>query len=129
MKQRRVTSFLLVLFFNIVFICTSPGIAMAGPGGIIAKPLNAFLWLVAIILFPFYLYVVTKENLAARRAKKALNMLAIMNDNFRWPVINERAHAIVSQVYSAWNKADIERAKEWMTDWYWQNQKRNSLLQ
>ncbi|MGE5403415.1 MAG: Tim44 domain-containing protein [Candidatus Saccharibacteria bacterium] len=107
--------------------------ALAAPGGKIVTAVaktwwgKALLFIAFIVFFPLIVYVWIKEGLAIRRARKALVELSAMNDAFRWTVINERVQNVVRQVYTAWKRADIERAMEFMTSWYWQNQKITAL--
>lgn len=110
-----------------------PDVAYAGPGGFIAKEV-ASTWLgkmaltiMGIVLLPLIIYVLLKQRIAISKTKSDLAQLAKVNYQFRWTFINERAHMVIRQVYTAWKQADTEKAALWMTDWYWQNQKMTVL--
>lgn len=124
--KRYTLSILMAIISVIVFLSTN---AYASPGGIIAKGLaktplgKIFIAIITIILLPFIIYLLLRTHIAVSRTTKALEELSKFNNSFRWSTLNERTHAIITHVYSAWRKADVELAKEWMTDWYWQNQK------
>lgn len=108
-------------------------VAYAAPGGQIARAVEKT-WIgklamlvLTIILLPVIIYIRIREMGASSRNKKVLAELAKMNKNFRWTVINEQAHAIITHVYSAWKREDLEQASEWMTSWYLQNQQCTAL--
>lgn len=121
--------FCLILIVGVVSVLVLPEAAYAAPGGMIVKAAaktwygKVFAGIVFIILLPIGLYVLVVERMARTKAKKALTELAKVNKAFRWTALRERAYEVVTQVYSAWKKSDVVQAKEWMTAWYWQNQK------
>jgi hypothetical protein len=127
--ERKRTFVIKLLFLLITCILLFTVCAYAAPGGEIVEAAfktrigKIIFVLLALLLSPLIIYVTAKEKIAISRAQKALNELAKVNSNFRWTALNERAHEVVTQVYSAWKKADVEQAMEWMTQWYWQNQK------
>lgn len=124
--KRKIYTMLLSIFLMSMFITTT---VYASPGGIIAKevarsPLGKlFFAIITILLLPYLIYSAIKKRISISRTQKILYQLSRLNNNFSWSILNERSHAIITHVYSAWKKTDIEVAKEWMTSWYWQNQK------
>jgi succinate dehydrogenase hydrophobic anchor subunit len=129
MQKRRNSSVIIISLLVVFLLFMFCGTAFAGPGGRIASEI-AKTWWGKLLIMPFILillplgfYVVAKETISSKRTKKVLKQLAVLNPAFRWMTINARTHAILSHVYRAWGKADIEQASEWMTHWYWQNQK------
>ncbi|MEQ8155574.1 MAG: hypothetical protein ABRQ25_11925 [Clostridiaceae bacterium] len=129
MKNKKYTTITTMLLVTICMIMSISTNAYASPGGTIAKAaINSPLGRIAavaitILLLPVIIYMWVIEYIAVSKTTKALSKLGKMNDNFRWIILNERAHSIITHVYAAWKKTDIEQAKEWMTGWYWQNQK------
>jgi predicted lipid-binding transport protein (Tim44 family) len=63
-----------------------------------------------------------KERLAAKRALADLAFMAQRSPHFDWLKLRQRAQDCFARVHSAWTKADVAEASEWMTAWYWQNQ-------
>lgn len=120
-----ICSLLVIMLLMIIFPATS----LAAPGGMIVKAAAKSLWgkillgTLGIIILPLIIYIVLKEAYAATRTKRDLQKLTAMNSLFRWSFIKERAFAVVSQVHAAWQKTELEKAKDWMTHWFWQNQK------
>ena len=133
MSEKRVCYFFVGFMAISLFMIVVPSVAFAGPGGIIAREFantwigKAVAAVFVIVFLPLFLYITFKESIAKNKTKKDLVALARVNGDFRWTVLNERAHTIVTQVYSAWRKSDAEKAMAWMTDWYWQNQKSTVL--
>jgi len=120
------TTMTLFIISIIMFISTN---VYASPGGMIVKeatksPLvRIVLGAITILLLPVIIYMSVIEYIAVSKTRKALEKLGKINNNFQWILLNERAHSIITHVYAAWKKSDIEQAEEWMTEWYWQNQK------
>jgi hypothetical protein len=129
MKKNSRKILIFSLFVVVVLLAIFPATALAAPGGMIVKAATKTLWgklllaALAIILLPLIIYFAVREALAVSRTRRDLQKLTEMNGLFRWSFINERAYAVVSQVHAAWKKTDLEKAKEWMTHWFWQNQK------
>ncbi len=102
--------------------------AFAGPGGKIARVMFETFWgkillaALTIILFPLILYVLIKQKLGERRARKNLRYMAKFSPNFEWVNIMQRATDCFHRVHAAWSKEDVSEAAEFMTSWYWQNQ-------
>ncbi len=102
--------------------------AFAGPGGKIARVLFETFWgkillaALSIILFPLILYVLIKQKLGERRARKNLRFMSKISPNFEWVNIMQRATDCFHRVHAAWAKEDVSEAAEFMTSWYWQNQ-------
>lgn len=102
--------------------------ALAGPGGKIASAALETFWgrMIAGILFivflPLIIYIVLREKLSERRARKDLRFMAGYSPNFDWLKIQERAKDCFYRVHSGWEKEDLSGVSNWMTNWYWQNQ-------
>lgn len=102
--------------------------AFAGPGGKIAKAAFETFWgriiLGGLIIFflPLITYVVLREKLSERRARKDLAFMAVHSSKFDWLKLQERAKDCFYRVHSGWEKEDLSGVTNWMTDWYWQNQ-------
>lgn len=129
MKKNSGKFLILGLLVLIVLLTIFPATALAAPGGMIVKAATKTLWgklllgALTIILLPLIIYIAVKEALAVSRTKRDLQKLTAMNSLFRWSFIKERTFAVVSQIHAAWKKTDLGRAKDWMTHWFWQNQK------
>lgn len=102
--------------------------AMAMPGGKIASaifdtPFGKMLWFVLfVILLPFTLYVQVVEKLSERRSKKDLLYMTQYSALFEWVRIREHVKKCFYSVHSGWSDENLEKASNFMTDWYWQNQ-------
>lgn len=102
--------------------------AFAGPGGKIAKAAFETFWgriiLVGLVIFflPLISYVLLREKLSERRARKDLAFMSAHSSKFDWLKIQERAKDCFYRVHSGWEKEDLSTVSSWMTDWYWQNQ-------
>lgn len=102
--------------------------ALAGPGGKIASAAFETFWgkvilgCLTVIFLPFILYVVFREKLSERRARKDLRFMAAHSSQFDWLTIQQRAKDCFFRVHSGWEDEDLSGVSEWMTDWYWQNQ-------
>jgi hypothetical protein len=120
------TIILAVLVVTTIFLLTDP--ALAGPGGKIAKAAFETFWgrvalgALTIIFLPLITYVMLREKLSERRARKDLRFMASHSSMFEWLKIQERAKDCFFRVHSGWENEDLSDVKEWMTDWYWQNQ-------
>lgn len=68
------------------------------------------------------MYVVLREKISERRARKDLRFMAEYSATFDWLKIQERAKDCFFRVHSGWEKEDLSGVSSWMTDWYWQNQ-------
>ncbi|MDH5648981.1 MAG: Tim44-like domain-containing protein [Gammaproteobacteria bacterium] len=102
--------------------------ALAGPGGKIARATFETFWgrvalgILTIIFLPLITYVMIREKLSERRARKDLRFMAGYSSVFDWLKIQERAKDCFYRVHSGWDKEDLSGVSQWMTDWYWQNQ-------
>ena len=102
--------------------------AFAGPGGKIARAAFETFWgrialgALTIVFLPLITYVVLREKLAERRARKDLRFMAGYSAQFEWLKIQERAKDCFFRVHSGWGQEDLSGVSAWMTDWYWQNQ-------
>lgn len=102
--------------------------AFAGPGGKIARAAFESFWgriilgVLIIVFLPFILYVLLREKLSERRARRDLRFMAGYSPIFDWLKIQERAKDCFYRVHSGWEKEDLSGVSAWMTDWYWQNQ-------
>jgi hypothetical protein len=112
----------------VVFVFFAPETALAGPGGkIIEVATRTFLGKViigvlVIIFLPVILYIYSREALAQRRTLNDLKNLRQLDKNFDWFRLKERVTECFHKVHSAWRAEDMEKATQWMTSWYWQNQ-------
>jgi len=102
---------------------------MAGPGGSIAKAaVNSFwgrigLGIAFVVLSPIIAYVLIKEAKAKKRTLQDLAFLKNHSPQFDWLKIKLRIQDCFVRVHSAWEQEDISEAQNWMSSWYWQNQK------
>jgi Tim44-like domain len=109
-----------------VFLAFEP--AVAGPGGKIASAAFETIWgrmflgILTIFFLPWVIYVLVREKLSERRARNDLRFMAGYSQLFEWLKIQERAKDCFFRVHSGWEKEDLSRVADWMTDWYWQHQ-------
>lgn len=100
----------------------------AGPGGYIAKGLfktwwgKIFIIAVAIIFLPLIIYVRLVEYRKAQKIKKVLNQLALQHKEFSWLQLEKEFSNIIRRVYNAWTNEDMGEVKNYVNNWYWQNQ-------
>jgi hypothetical protein len=124
--MKRTAFISLITLVLITLIITEP--ALAGPGGKIASAAFETFWgkvalgALTIIFLPLIIWVVAREKLAERRARKDLRFMASYSPLFEWLKIQERVKDCFYRVHSAWDKEDMSEVRGWMTDWYWQNQ-------
>ena len=118
----------LIAVFIISLILLFADRAFAGPGGIIASAAFETFWgriilgILTIIFFPLITYVVLREKISERRARKDLRFMASYSSQFEWLTIQQRLKDCFFRVRSGWEDEDLSGVKAWMTDWYWQNQ-------
>lgn len=116
----------IVIVFILALVLVEP--AVAGPGGKIARAAFETFWgriilgVLTILFLPLILYVLIREKIAERRARKDLRFMAKYSSIFDWLKIQERAKDCFYRVHTGWEKEDLSEASNWMTDWYWQNQ-------
>jgi hypothetical protein len=102
--------------------------ALAGPGGKIASAMFETFWGkmalagLTIIFLPLIIWVMVREKLSERRARKDLRFMAGYSPIFEWLKIQERVKDCFYRVHSGWEKEELSDVSGWMTDWYWQNQ-------
>lgn len=102
--------------------------ALAGPGGRIARAAFESFWgklalgLLTLIFLPLIVYMLVREKIAERRARRDLRFMAAHSPLFEWLNIQQRAKDCFHRVHSGWRDEDLSGVSEWMTDWYWQNQ-------
>ena len=112
----------------VFWVLCLPTVAMAGPGGKIAKALAQTFWgkvamvILVIVALPIATYVLLKEYRAKKRALNDLAVVARINPDFDWIKLRRRIQDCFYRVHTAWEKCDVSEASEWMTDWYWRNQ-------
>lgn len=117
---------LLSILFILLLCAAEP--ALAGPGGKIAAAVATTFWgklflgLLTILFLPLIIYVLIREKLSERRARKDLRFMAGYSATFEWLKIMERAKDCFYRVHSSWEQEDLSQVSAWMTDWYWQNQ-------
>lgn len=120
-----------VVGIALVLVIVEP--AMAGPGGKIARAAFETFWgkillgILTIIFLPLITYVILREKLSERRARRDLRFMAGYSPKFEWLKIQERAKDCFYRVHSGWEKEDLSAVSSWMTDWYWQNQQLSHL--
>ena len=125
MTQRRIA---VIVIIALLVLAVVPELALAGPGGSIAKAVVNSFWgkvaLAALTLFflPIILWVVLKEWRAERRAVKVLERLASVDMALHPMRVRDRIREAFLRVHTAWSKDQIVEASAIMTDWYWQNQ-------
>ena len=114
-----------VIIISIFFI-SEP--AFAGPGGKIVKAAFETFWgrvalgVLTVFFLPLITYTLWHEKIAERRARKDLRFMASHSSQFDWLKIQERVKDCFFRVHSGWEDEDLSSVREWMTDWYWQNQ-------
>ena len=124
MNRTALFSFLVVMAMALIYV--EP--ALAGPGGKIASAAFETFWgriilgLLLIFFLPLIIYVMLREKLAERRARKDLRFMAKYSAKFDWLKIQERAKDCFFRVHCGWEKEDLSGVSSWMMDWYWQNQ-------
>jgi hypothetical protein len=117
-----------VLALVVVAILMLSEPAFAGPGGKIASAAFESFWgrivlgVLTIIFLPLITYILLREKLSERRARKDLRFMAAYNSKFEWLKIQERAKDCFFRIHSGWEDEDLSGVTKWMTDWYWQNQ-------
>jgi len=123
---KRTIIFSVFISIIVAFLAMEP--AMAGPGGKIASAAFETFWgrvllvLLTIVFLPLITYVLLREKISERRARKDLRFMAGYSSLFEWLKIQERAKDCFFRVHSGWEKEDLTEVSNWMTDWYWQNQ-------
>lgn len=116
----------IAVFVAAAFISVEP--AFAGPGGKIASAAFETFWgrvfvgVLTIIFLPLITYVLLREKLSERRARKDMRFMAAYSSKFDWLKIQERAKDCFYRVHSGWEDEDLSGVANWMTAWYWQNQ-------
>ncbi|MEO1260512.1 MAG: Tim44 domain-containing protein [Bacteroidota bacterium] len=102
---------------------------LAGPGGKIAKelfdsPLGKIVGVILFIIFlPLIIRSYYKKNKAVRETKKKLAQLANVDfELFDEINLKNRMTDIFSRVHKAWSERDLDNCREYMTNWYRQNQ-------
>ena len=124
--MNRTTIFAVIVAVTIAIIFIEP--AFAGPGGKIARAAFETFWgriilaFLTIVFLPLITYVLLREKISERRARKDLRYMAGFDARFEWLKIQERAKDCFFRVHSGWEKEDLSGVSGWMTDWYWQNQ-------
>ena len=118
--------FILTVFVIVFLFWVDP--MYAGPGGYIAKGLFKTFWgkillsALAIILLPLLVYIRLVEYRKARKIKKILNKIALTNRAFSWMQLEKEYSNIIRRVYNAWTNEDMGEVKQYVNNWYWQNQ-------
>lgn len=107
--------------------------ALAAPGGKIVSGFAKTWWgksimaVLGVVLIPFSIWAYRKEQRAMKLAHAQLETLGQDYPEFDWMRIKQRATECYQRVHEAWGHQDLERADEWMTSWYWQNQQLVSI--
>jgi len=124
--MKKTIIFSMSILFILLLCAAEP--SLAGPGGKIATAVATTFWgkfflgLLIILFLPLIFYVIIREKLAERRARKDLRFMASYSATFEWLKIMERAKDCFYRVHSSWEQEDLSAVTSWMTDWYWQNQ-------
>ena len=120
--MNRTTIFAVIVAVTIAMIFIEP--AFAGPGGKIARAAFETFWgriilaFLTIVFLPLITYVLLREKLSERRARRDLRYMAGFDARFDWLKIQERAKDCFFRVHSGWEKEDLSGVSGWMTDWY-----------
>ena len=97
--------------------------ALAGPGGVFKSPV---IWWAVIILLPVMLpiaiYIAIKERRQIRRTEADLARLAAVFPQYQWLTLRDRAQDAFTWMWSEWSQGKLEKSKQFVTDWYWENQ-------
>lgn len=102
--------------------------ALAGPGGRIARAVFESFWgrvafgVLVIIFAPLILWILLSERRAKKRARSDLAFMARHSPLFEPLALRQRAEDCIRRIHAAWSEEDVSEARQWMTDWYWQNQ-------
>lgn len=88
---------------------------------------RVILGILVVVVLAFQTYVILSEKLAGRRTRKDLAFISKYNSKFDWLNFQERAKDCFFRFHSSWESDDLSDANNWMTDWYWQNQKLKNL--
>ena len=121
----------LALVVTLTVLTVEP--ALAGPGGKIASAVfetfwgKIFLGILTIVFLPLITYMLIREKLSERRARKDMRFMAAYSAQFDWLKIQERAKDCFFRVHSGWRDEDLSGVTNWMTSWYWQNQQQVHL--
>lgn len=117
-----------ILLAVIALVAIEP--AIAGPGGKIASAAFGTFWgrvilvLLTIVLLPVIVYVIAKEKIAEKRARKDLAYMSRHDARFNWLKIQQRVKDCFYRVHAGWQDENLSDVSDWMTAWYWQNQQR-----
>lgn len=124
--MKRSAIVIIVICSLLLLVLVEP--AIAGPGGKIARAAFESFWgrialAVLMVLFaPLIAYIMLREKLAERRARRDLRFMAGYSPLFDWLQLQQRAKDCFFRVHSGWEDEDLSGVSHWMTDWYWQNQ-------
>lgn len=117
----------LVLLTVVVILFTIDPV-YAGPGGTVAKAFFKTWWgkiiLVAlsIIFLPLIVYIRLIKYRKIRKIKKVLAELSLKHREFNWLQLHKEFSNIIQRVYHAWGNENMSEVKEYVDNWYWQNQ-------
>ena len=113
----------------VLILITSVIQLLASPGGKIIKeifdsPLGKIILILLVIIFlPLIIYSQAKEFIGIRKTRKDLKELSRINpDYFDEISLRNRMTDIFTRVHKAWSNEDLDECKEFMSNWYWQNQ-------
>src|SRR5687767_14775646 len=87
---------LLLVLVVAAAVVASPVDALAGPGGKIASAAFQSFWgrvllgLLAVVFLPLILYVVGREYIGSKRARRDLDALRRVNPAFDWMTLHDR---------------------------------------
>lgn len=101
---------------------------LAGPGGTVVKALFKTWWgkllmlLLTIIILPLIIYSKVIEFFKIRKTKKQLVKVGMKNKDFSWLNLNKNISNIFTRTYEAWSNEDMSEVKNYVNNWYWQNQ-------
>lgn len=115
------------LFLALVFLHAN--MAIAGPGGRIAKEVLETTWgkiglvILVLIFFPFIIRSYLKRRKSIKGAKSTLSQLSRINHAvFDEINLKNRVTDVFKRVHKAWSTQDLSDCEEYMTHWYRQNQ-------
>ena len=117
-----------ILLVLAAFLFLGAGDAIAGPGGEVIEAVfktkigRILLIIAAVVFLPLLLYVVIRQKIGERRTMKDLEALAEDYPHFAWGEIEKRVANGAQRLYGSWTSGDISRARDYLTDDYFQSQ-------
>ncbi|WP_394796891.1 hypothetical protein [Armatimonas sp.] len=115
MQQRAYLALALGLFMAVP--------ALAGPGGVFKNPVVWWILLLLLpILLPLVIITMIKEKRQIKQTQADLARLADVFPQYQWLMLRDRAQDAFTWMWSEWSQGKLEKSKQFVTDWYWENQ-------